>query len=304
MTIVFIGGAGRSGSTVLEKILGNLAGCFSAGELRFFWQYVSEGGHSCGCGQPLTECAFWQPVIDEISQQGFAIEELAPIAARIDRSRHALWASTLFADDFRKLADATRALYSAVSSHSGASYLIDSSKSPAHFRLLLASGLADVRLIRLVRDGRAVAHAWHQRPKRDPDSTVGGHMPRRDSRYAALVWSWEVLLLAALSRHLTHRTQLRYEDLVDDMGPELSRVVAELELEGLDRADLDRLADAIDLEPTHSVGGNPLRFEPNLRLRPDNRSWERDLRGVNRLLVTLFALPGLLRHGYPLRARK
>ena len=46
MTIVFIGGAGRSGSTLLEKILGNLDGCFSAGELRFIWQYVGEGGHS------------------------------------------------------------------------------------------------------------------------------------------------------------------------------------------------------------------------------------------------------------------
>ena len=152
MTIVFIGGAGRSGSTLLERILGNLPGCFSAGELRFFWQYVGEGGHSCGCGEPLNECAFWQPVIDEISEQGFDIDDLATIAARIDRSRHALWASTIFAAAFRKLAEATGVLYSAVSSHSGASYLIDSSKSPTHFRLVLASGLRDVRLIRLVHD--------------------------------------------------------------------------------------------------------------------------------------------------------
>ncbi len=168
----------------------------------------------------------------------------------------------------------------------------------------MASGVGDVRLICLVRDGRAVAHAWHQRPKRDPDSAVDGRMPRRDSRYAALVWSWEVLLLATLSGHLARRTQLRYEDLLANMGSELSRVVDELELEDLDPADLDRLVGGIDLEPTHSVGGNPLRFERNLRLRPDNRLWERDLRGMNRFWVTLFALPGLLRYGYPLRARK
>ena len=37
-TVLYVAGAGRSGSTLLDNLLGQIPGFFSAGELRYVWE--------------------------------------------------------------------------------------------------------------------------------------------------------------------------------------------------------------------------------------------------------------------------
>ena len=51
-------GSGRSGSTLITTVLGQLDGCFAAGELRYLWQRGMVDNRPCGCGAPfVTSCA-------------------------------------------------------------------------------------------------------------------------------------------------------------------------------------------------------------------------------------------------------
>ncbi|MGI9157978.1 MAG: hypothetical protein ACR2FG_15330, partial [Marmoricola sp.] len=65
--VVFIGGAGRSGSTLLGQLLGQLSGFAAVGEMasRFFAKNLEL--QYCGCGAPVPTCPFWTAV----AQRGF-----------------------------------------------------------------------------------------------------------------------------------------------------------------------------------------------------------------------------------------
>ena len=57
--VLFIACAGRSGSTLLDRVIGMQDDFFSAGELRFIWERSFGENQLCGCGAPFDECAFW-----------------------------------------------------------------------------------------------------------------------------------------------------------------------------------------------------------------------------------------------------
>ena len=53
--ILYIAGCDRSGSTVLDQILGQIPGWFTVGELADFWDRGPL--QLCGCGSVLKDCA-------------------------------------------------------------------------------------------------------------------------------------------------------------------------------------------------------------------------------------------------------
>src|SRR5215510_6114841 len=63
--VLFIAGSGRSGSTLLDMLLGQIGGFHSTGELRFIWSRGIGQNQLCGCGKPFRECEFWTEVVKE-----------------------------------------------------------------------------------------------------------------------------------------------------------------------------------------------------------------------------------------------
>ncbi|MCZ3387336.1 MAG: sulfotransferase, partial [Actinomycetia bacterium] len=65
MPIVYIGGQGRSGTTLLERALGELPGVVSLGETVHLWDRGLRDDELCGCTEPFGSCPFWRSVGDE-----------------------------------------------------------------------------------------------------------------------------------------------------------------------------------------------------------------------------------------------
>ena len=63
--VLYVGGWGRSGSTLLSHLLGRLPEMVAVGELRYVWQAGVSGNELCGCGEPFDECPFWVAVGEE-----------------------------------------------------------------------------------------------------------------------------------------------------------------------------------------------------------------------------------------------
>src|SRR5438270_4691352 len=59
-----MGGTGRSGSTLLARVLDRADGVFAAGELRYVWQRGVLEDRLCGCGEQFSRCPFWSEVMD------------------------------------------------------------------------------------------------------------------------------------------------------------------------------------------------------------------------------------------------
>ena len=162
-TVLYIAGVGRSGSTLLDTLLGQLDGFVSVGELRNLWLRGLTDGWPCGCGAPVRECPFWSAVLEAAfgSAGSVSVEAMRELQAHTVRTRHlpALWWSTAHgpSDSVKRYGEVLSRLYHGIAEVSGARVVVDSSKHPSD--ALVASTLKGLELyvLHLVRDPRGVA---------------------------------------------------------------------------------------------------------------------------------------------------
>ena len=55
LRVVYIAGAGRSGSTLFARILGQAAGFCYVGEMKYFWENGSVKNELCTCGSAFLD---------------------------------------------------------------------------------------------------------------------------------------------------------------------------------------------------------------------------------------------------------
>lgn len=304
--IVFIGGSGRSGSTLVDRVIGQLAGFVSTGEVRDVWRAGLGENRLCGCGEPFESCPFWRRVGDEAFGGWSEIDR--------DAAERAVAAWT-YGDAARRLmtgrrpaaempaVDLLRRLYAGISTAADGATIIDSSKSPPYGVLLEGIPGSDLRAVHLVRDIRGVAYSWSKEVTRPdtPGRTV--HMPRLGASAVAARWLAHNTMMELLGRRAPV-SRLRYEAFLADPRPELSRVLGQIGL-AIDARALDFISDgAVTLRANHTVMGNPMRMATgSVPLRLDD-AWRTNLPAGPRRLVTALTGPMLVRYGYPLRAAR
>jgi len=297
LKVLYIAGWGRSGSTLLDNILGQLDHSVSVGEFRYVWDRGLQQNQHCGCGTPFRDCAFWRDVFHK-SFGGFnlaPIGKMLTLREKYDHARTVLLRSRMQSSEIEQYQSELLRLYRAIASISGATIIVDSSKTPAHGRILQGCPGLEVYVIHLVRDSRAVAYSW-QRKKLSSD---GEYMARFSPARSSLLWdamnaAAETLKTNNPSRYL----RLRYEDLVSAPRATLEPV---LNLMGTGVAQLTFLQGGkVALRPVHGFSGNPSRFDRGMvDLRPDNE-WRNNLKRSHQLLITTLTCPLLARYGYSL----
>lgn len=306
-TVLSIAGLGRSGSTLLERMLGSLPGVAAVGEVVHLAERGLIEDQCCGCGAPFGECGFWQAVGDTGfgGWAGVDASEVHALARSVDRHRY-LAALVAPRGRFRVRLDRyvahLDALYGAIASVSGARVIVDSSKHPSHSYVLRHAGRVDLRVVLLVRDPRGVAGSWQKRVARPEVRDREQLMPRYAPCRVALRWDTWNLLVQGLERLRVPVLRLRYEDLVADPGERLRQVAAFAGLESvagdfafLQPAGSDEAASA-QLAVIHSVAGNPMRFARGPVPITLDDAWRQALPARQRAAVSLLTSP--LRHHY------
>jgi hypothetical protein len=284
--VLYIAGSGRSGSTLVTTLLGQLDGVLAAGELRYLWQRGAVENRPCGCGLPFGECPVWMADMKEVDA------DPSGIAARL-RLPGLLWRRRVPGHPD----DATlAAVYAAV----GGKLVVDSSKLPPYGALVAGLPGVDLRVLHLVRDPRAAAFSWRRRRGLDGDGDAQ-LMSRPPVAKAALLWLVWNASAGLLWRRSGRYLRVRYEDLVADPAATVQRIAAFAGVAG----DLPFIGPGtVRLAPTHSVAGNPSRHRSGeVRVTPDTE-WVRGLSGTAFALVTLITAPLLRRFGYPFRRRE
>src|SRR5262245_51572014 len=62
--LLYIGGWGRSGSSILSNVLGSHSQIASLGEVRYIWDRGVGANKLCGCGHNFSDCPFWRRAFD------------------------------------------------------------------------------------------------------------------------------------------------------------------------------------------------------------------------------------------------
>ena len=303
--VLFIGGLGRSGSTLLDRMLGRLDDVCSVGELVHLWERGLKENNRCGCGERFADCPFWRRV-GEVAFGGWDhldVEEVLALKGSVDRNRYVpLMVLPALSRAYRvrlgRYLELLERLYAAVREVSGRPLVVDASKHASAAYLVRRMRSVDLRLVHLVRDSRGVAFSWTKRMRRaevvSGDALMATDTPlKMSARY--LAYNLLFHLLGALG---VRSILLRYESLVRDPSGELTRVLA-LSGRPVAAGELGFVGDGwVELGPSHALAGNPMRFRSGrVPLRVDEE-WRGQLRRRHRLLTLASTWPLLLRYGY------
>jgi hypothetical protein len=305
--VIYLAGLGRSGSTLLERLLGEMPGACPAGEVVHMWQRSVRDDERCGCGRAFSSCPFW-PQVGQAAFGGWDqvdVDRVTRLRAQVDRGRFLpMLASPPLRRRLQPALDEYvayyRRTYAAIAQVSGSPVVIDSSKHASLAFCLRSSPGVDLRVVHMVRDSRAVAYSWGKVVDR-PDA-AGSQMATYKPASAALRWNAQNSALQLLSQLGTPTLRVRYEDFVQDPAATLSEIA---EFAGLPGGPDFRFLGTdgpgrwwAELAATHTASGNPMRFTTGrVPIRYDS-TWQSAMLAGNRRTVTALTLPLLMRYGY------
>jgi hypothetical protein len=265
-TLVYIGGYGRSGSTLLEYLLTASAEVVACGEVATVVRRGSHTKRNCTCGRKAKQCPVWQFLDPRAS------------AVRIDW-RHV---------------DLSLALLKRFSNRY--TLMIDSSKTSwdaagAPFSLQHRLG-RDFYFVHIVRDPRAVCWSAIRRSNRRA-SGITNHVLR--SAWTTLGW-WAANLTCEAFRRLHPKQYLRihYEDLARSPRSELQRLFERMSL----GPEMDITAPGGN-DNRHQLYGNRMRHQQvTLADVAEDASWKAEMPATDRRIVSCLSWPLRWRYGY------
>jgi hypothetical protein len=271
---IFILSDTRSGSTLLDQLLGGHPKITSLGEVHWLLAYATQDRSLydpvhplvCSCGEVLRKCPFWLGVEEEL---GRPLESMrirlngfnsrgnqgwwsVPDALQ-GRARRLLerWPQLFLLKPVQWIYGGRRTglhsndLYDAALRFTQNDYLVDSSKNIFRFRATYDCRPGSARAILFARDYRAVAYSKIKRG--------------RSLEYAAHRWKSYAERMQRMTADIpaTEKYRLRYEDLCSDPRGQMSKLCDFLGLE---------FSEAMLQRPTsdvHHIGGSPSKFDPS-----------------------------------------
>lgn len=291
LPLVYILSTGRSGSTLLDVLLGAQPECWTLGEFQLL--DISIGRQApCGCNSPLGQCDFWAPILERVRRtMRFPIGYFR--SGRYPNGKVVRWSllpsiltggplpmqqAVAEAYAISNLTALEEAKEAAEDHQDHVAWLVDASKDPYRLLWLQASGLFDIRVIHLVRrpegfvdnmmrsagvqtTGAAVKYAGRWLV----DNMIGG----------ALLW--RMFWPEAVKR-------VRYEDLASDPERTVGEICAWLGAP----FDSERVH-ATRTTVNHGVAGNRPRWEDLSVIFEEN--WRATMPPLHQRLVSFITAP-------------
>jgi hypothetical protein len=307
LKVLYIAGWGRSGSTILGNLLGQIEGFLQVGEIRYIWDRGLIENNLCSCGVSFRECPFWRAILSEAfgNIDGVDAERMAGFLEHGLRTKQFLlpppWRRLdRRLADMREYSEALARLYDAANSVTRSRVIVDTSKVPAYGYVLGNLENIELYVLHLVRDPRATAYSWYSRRKLEPNSSgqVKPMLPL-GFVYSSLVWNeWNLLIEGLWNRSPEQYMRLRYEDFVEHPKSAVQTILWFLGEEG-SRVPFTGER-KIALDSGHVFSGNPNRFNGGgtVTIKADEE-WRQELSTARRAAITSITWPGLLRYRYP-----
>ncbi|RMG22842.1 MAG: sulfotransferase [Methanobacteriota archaeon] len=288
--VLFIVGAGRSGSTLLGRILGEVPGFVNIGEAASFLFRKVHHQFPCSCGKPVRDCEFWKPIFLPLMPQ---VEKWTQ-GWRIDLGRHRMYPRIMFRKKglfIREFNEFSFLLYQSIRDQTRADVIVDTSKTP-NFPLMLLSAVnpkLDVYVLHLVRDPRGFVSS-RIRPK----SYLVALKPDR----AIMVWNVCNLTALLLKRFAGKYMRLRYEDFTSSPMEITMNIVRWVSGE---QKPLPFQGNKVTIGTQHVLAGNPDKFKSG-QIAVHESTWK--LPRCIRLATEILTFPLALILGYKFWGKK
>lgn len=301
--VVYIMGHGYSGSTLLTFLLSTHPQIATIGELGIAPQAKEDlepEQYLCSCKTPVRDCGFWQRVSSEMAKRGHAFDiwdadldfrvhggGVADVLLRAVQRGPVLETARSVGiqvvpaarREMDRVVARISSLTEIVSRLKGCDTFLDSSKRPERATLMQRSGNFDMRVIHLVRDGRAVSWSSMKHLKIGPEEAARSWLADNGgSEHARRYFPGD--------RWMT----LRYEDLCADPDGTLLRLHAFMGIPSRNGFHNFRAVD-------NHIIGNQMRLSSTSEIRLDE-SWKQALTREQMTTIDRLVAPLNRRYGY------
>ena len=274
--LVYILSPSFSGSTLLTLLIAQHSRIATIGELKA----TSMGDvkdYNCSCGLPISTCPFWTKLQQTLEQQdlnfsfsdfgthftanNFIVRKVMMAQIRGDIfERLRLWMINFpgINKHYQSIIDRNHCIIEAICKLQNADIFLDGSKDPQRLMYYFRSGLYDIKVIRMVRDGRAQCNSRRQKP-------------RRPVNFKQAVDEW-TSTICQMDRVLTlfnpeNIKSLRYEDLCSSPQQWMEEL---FNFVGLEPVNFNW--ENIDIKQTdHHILGNTMRTQSTIKLNLDTK---------------------------------
>jgi hypothetical protein len=299
--VIYIAGAGRSGSTLIQSILGQQPGVCALGEVSELWTEGFGKNGLCGCNRAFLECDFWQSVTHHAYGQAPDVEAIRRLARSVDSRGatplHLIGGGTrAFRATTRSYSDVLLRLYRSALKCSGATVLVDSSKHSNHGLVLARDSRLSLHIVHLIRDPRAVVFSWMRLVRNLNVGEREVFLSRYSPRQSALAWNLRNITATLAGRRAETYTRVRYEDFAAQPKATIAKILAAANHRG---APVSFASEhEVTLEPTHIMWGNPKKFSyGRIPIELDDE-WRHSMRWRDRATVAALTWPLAKAYGY------
>jgi len=305
--ILLITGSGRSGSTLLSKLLNEIDGAFNVNELVFLHLNGVVRDYPCNTGEKFSESAVWQNIMTSYRQKNEIdlLEykpHLIPNTRKLVKAQFLPFREATLAQGeyFKRYQKAIKDLYDSIFEVTNASIIIDSSKIAPFVNVVAQMEDFERYVLHLVRDPRAVAHSWQKTIRReDVDASTNLFMEKRTPARSSIRWQLVNQFAEALKKHPSIKYQyLKYENFAAKPDQYIADILKFLDLP----------VEAIPVEKGNTIHlkredfgiwGNPnVRTQKNIvKVKMDDQ-YKVELPWKDRMIATIYAMPLLWKYGY------
>lgn len=266
---IYISSDDRSGSTMLDLMLGNHDQITSLGEVQHINTYLTGDRKfynpihplRCMCGQTLNDCEFWNKIQNQLpiplSDLKLRLRQkynkpiktyYNAILTNLIYKVQALYPQLLNSKfglslcGYKKLAKDYFLFYSAAGNANNTPFVVDSGKNPDRIAFLHRFNPDRIKIILLYRDPRAVVYSKMKRGM--------------NLNSASKFWRERNKLIELYSEKLpnTKVIRVKYEDICENTQTEMLRISTFLGI------DYDPKMCELEKDGRHHIGGSPSKF--------------------------------------------
>ena len=299
LKVLYIAGFERSGSTIINRVLGQIEGFIAWGELRDIWQHGVIENRPCTCGKLFSDCPAWQKIFDRAFGGVKSVDavKMFKLQKKIRNSYLpyclGLMPERSFQDNSKEYFANLNHLYHAIQSTTKRRVIVDSTKAAWYGSILGMMPEIDLYVVHVVRHPQGVCHSLQKR-KLKGEVECQWYNPI----HASTTWNLKNLAVERLlGNHSQPYIRMKYEDFVEQPQAAIQTL---LNFVREPTAKLPFKEDGtVEMNLDHIITGSPSsRFQTgSVRLSLDE-SWKREMKAIDKIIVKTITYPLGNKYGY------
>ena len=311
INLIYLASIGRSGSTLLESMLGAHSQIQTMGELHIWPHEIEAGGvRPCSCGKFVEQCTFWSEMqrrVDPLMQPSprlhfFREKHNAGRTLRISRLGSFKTGSRVDEREKREIEAYSRNNYAIFKTflelmkeqmNETPAWIVDASKDPYRLLWLHRSGLFNIKVVHLVKNPNAFIYSVTKHLLQE-HSGFNLHKRMYYTARQSVAWIIQNALFSKIAaNHLdaSNYMLIKYETLAS--YPK-STFEAVCNLIGCPYE--ENAVDDFRLGSVHTIAGNPMRYEKRGIVLDEK--WKTRLPQSSKTLASLLTAVNKSRYGY------